>query len=122
MTETLYGDWSVNCSELNWGWGDQRFIIDGSDSGDGIYPAVPGTEIARVSGPEWSIKVEYNWNRGDTLFYPSSTRKLVSYTVSEGLLITIGSSNDYVVVSGEGGMHGSPDYIDMVIICKSLDH
>lgn len=121
MTDTLYGNWSVKCRELNWGWGDQRFVINGSDSSDGIYDAIPDTEIARVSGPEWSIKIEYNWNRGDTLFYPSSTRKLVSYTVSEGLMITIGASNDYVVVDGPGGMHGSPDYIDTVIICKSLD-
>ena|SRR6188472_421749 len=120
MTETLYGDWSIRCRELNWD-GDQRFIIIGSISSDGIYPAIPGAEITRVSGPEWSIMIEYAKSTGDTVFYPSSTKKVISYTPDDRLAITIGASNNYEV-AGEGwAVPGSPDYIDTVIICKSLD-
>ena len=74
MEEILYGVWSVRCSQLNWDYG-QRYVISGSDSSDGIYDAVPGTELARVSGREWSIKIEFNWNREDAAMLSHSTRK-----------------------------------------------
>jgi len=113
MTETLYGPWFVLCEQLNWDFG-MRFIIKGSDSSDGIYPAVPGTVIPRVSGQEWSIEIEWSIDEDRLVWHPSPTRSSASYTISEGLVIRIGASDDYEVVH-------DTDYMNMVLVCKSLD-
>ncbi len=112
MTEIFFGDWALRCNQLNWDWG-QRFIISGSRKSDGIYPGIPGTEIAKVSGKRWSIQLE--WNMGDGLgWQPSSTKRFPAYIPGEGLVIQIGCNNGNEVVRGT-------DYIDFVVDCKNLD-
>ena len=49
MTEiqTFYGDWLVQCDQVNAGF-SQRFSISGSENSDGVHPGTPGTRYPSV--------------------------------------------------------------------------
>ena len=113
MTEvqTFYGDWLVQCDQVNAGF-SQRFSISGSENSDGVHPGTPGNQI-RVSGQEWFIKME--WNDGAGSDWPASDiRRSASYTISDGLVVTLGADDNLPSLR-------DLDYDDMIIVCKSLN-
>ena len=44
MPETFQGKWRLQVTEKNAGF-DQRFRVQGADSGNGTYPGVVGTTV-----------------------------------------------------------------------------
>jgi hypothetical protein len=113
MAETFYGDWLVRCIEKDSDF-EQRFKISGSDSSDSTYNGTPGTQIDRVSGQQWSIEMEWNDNAGSGWQPSDIGRSAASYTVQEGLVITLGADDNWPE-KRDG------DYNDLIIVCKSLD-
>lgn len=111
-TEIFYGEWSVECYKVDAVFSEQ-FIIKGSDNGDAIYKGTPGTNIARVSGEQWSISMEWNDNASSG-WQPSDIKRSSSYTVQEGLVIMLGADDNY-------STQRDSDYNDLILICKSLD-
>lgn len=112
MAQTFYGDWSVRCDQVS-GDFSQCFKIIGSDGSVTIYSGTPGMQVARVSGEEWSIEMEWNDNAGSG-WKPSDIRRSPSYTVLEGFVIRL-EADDNTPDARDF------DYDDMVLICKSLD-
>jgi hypothetical protein len=111
-TEIFYGDWLVQCDQVNADF-SQQFIIRGSDNADGIYNGTQGTQIARVSGQQWSISTEWNDNISSG-WQSSDIKRSASYTLQEGLVIMLGADDN------------TPDqrdfdYDDLILNCKSLD-
>jgi len=112
MTEIFYGEWFIQCEQINADFSEQ-FIISGSDSSDGIYPGTPGIQIARVSGKQWSIEMQWNNNTGSG-WQTSGIKRSATYTVLEGLVIRLGADDNF-------DSSRDFDYNDMILICKSLD-
>jgi hypothetical protein len=55
----MQGTWTVSVKQKSAAW-PQRFIIQGSDSADGVYAGVAGNPPVLVSGDQWTIMVEHN--------------------------------------------------------------
>lgn len=111
-TENFRGDWLVQFSSTSADF-SQRFVIIGSTSSDGIYPGTAGTQISRVSGQKWSIKMEWNNNVGSG-WQPSDIRTYPTYLIQEGLIITLYADDNYENMRDF-------DYNDLVPRCRSLD-
>jgi hypothetical protein len=112
VTETFYGEWSVLVLSKE-AWFDERFVIAGSDSSDGAYPGVAGSGPGPVSGAEWTLTMQWNDNSGSG-WQPSGLRRWVSYTVQDGLVVTIGADDNYEHLR-------DGDFNDCVLTCRSLD-
>jgi hypothetical protein len=112
MIETFFGDWSVEVLTKDAAF-DERFIIGGSDSSDGVYPGIPGTVLERVTGTEWRLTMEWNNNRGSG-WQPSDIQRTATFTIQEGLVIRLGADDDTPTARDF-------DFNDMVVVCKSLD-
>ena len=111
MTEIFYDEWSVSVDQINADF-SQQLIIRGSDGSDGIYPGLSGTTVS-VAGQEWTLTTEWN-NNVDSGWQPSRIRKVMTYTLQEGLRITLGIDDNTPLL-------GDEDYDDMIIVCESLD-
>lgn len=112
MGETLYGDWSVIVASTSAVF-DERFVIAGSASSDRDYPGVPGTGPGPVSGAAWTITAQWNDNQGSG-WRPSVMRRSATYTVANGLEITLRADDNYDNLR-------DGDFNDLVIVCLSLD-
>ncbi len=53
----------------------QRYIIEGSDTSDGVYAGEVGTPQLRVSGSEWRLRPEWN-NKAGSGWQPSRVRRV----------------------------------------------
>jgi hypothetical protein len=131
MAETLYGVWwiDVTFGETQSG---ERFTIAGSDSSDGVYDKrqiVAGitTVPALISGPAWSITMEFspfgflgigqvgpfiigNW-------YPSGIVRSATYTEKDYLVVTLGA--DYPT-HPDYAARPDHDQPGLVLTCRSL--
>ena len=65
MSVTLNGKWKIKVVAKNAGW-DQRFVVAGSNAGDGVYPGTVGTEI-QADGASWTIQVQARGGSGPWL-------------------------------------------------------
>lgn len=107
MAITMQGAWTISVKSKNASF-PQRFLIQGSDSADGIYPGEPGSPAVNVTGAQWSITIQHNPN-GPVSWLPSAER--VTNPVLSGSQLTFDiQSND------SGGDH---DYNDLVLSCAT---
>jgi hypothetical protein len=111
MTQTFFGQWSVEVVSLDAAFGE-RFLIGGSANADGAYDGTPGVRI-QVSGDAWTLDLEWNDNAGSG-WQPSDVRKTAEYTISNGLVVTLGADDNFDAVRDH-------DYNDVVLACRSLD-
>lgn len=111
MTQTFYGPWSVEVVSRDAAFGE-RFVISGSANADGAYNATPGVSV-QVSGDTWTLDLEWNDNAGSG-WQPSDVRKSAEYTITNGLVVTLGADDNFDAVRDY-------DYNDVVLACGSLD-
>ncbi|MET8030939.1 hypothetical protein [Streptomyces avermitilis] len=111
MTQTFHGAWFVQVVSRESAF-DQRLVISGADSGDGLYEGTPGV-TAQVSGDRWTLALEWNDNVASG-WQPSGVRKSAAYTIQDGLVITLGADDNVEPVR-------DLDYNDVVVTCTSLD-
>lgn len=65
MAEIFSGDWVVEFVDYPVAHIPYRVIIEGSLTSDGVYPLEITTPPVTVSGPRWSIKLEWYEYRGE---------------------------------------------------------
>jgi hypothetical protein len=111
MTQTFYGPWSVEVVSLEASF-SERFVIGGSANADGAYDGTPGVSV-QVSGDEWTLDLQWNDNTGSG-WQPSDVRKTAEYTISDGLVVTLGADDNLDTVRDY-------DYNDVVLACRSMD-
>jgi hypothetical protein len=111
MTQTFYGPWSVEVVSLEASF-SERFVIGGSANADGAYDGTPGVSV-QVSGDEWTLDLQWNDNTGSG-WQPSDVRKTAEYTISDGLVVTLGADDNLDAVRDH-------DYNDVVLACRSMD-
>ena len=111
MYITMQGNWTVAVKSKSAAF-DQRFVISGSDSADGVYDGVVGNSV-NVSGNQWTITIQNNPGGG--------------FQASEPQLKfprRIGSEYVFDIHSNDAG--GDSDFNDLVLTCSSpatiLDH
>jgi hypothetical protein len=109
MPESFSGPWSVSVQSTDSVFA-QRFVIEGSDSSDGAYPATPGTSIG-VTGGEWTISAD--WLDGNT-FVHSAMLRTATYDVQDGLVVTLAADDS----PPETADH---DFNDMILILQCED-
>jgi len=64
MSIAMQGSWTVNVKFKEAFSTNQRFIIAGADSGNGIYDGVTATPGVFVTGDAWSITVQHDPGSG----------------------------------------------------------
>jgi hypothetical protein len=111
MAQTFFGQWSVEVLSLDAAFGE-RFLIAGSTDADGAYDGTPGVRI-QVSGDAWTLDLQWNDNAGSG-WQPSDVRRTAEYTISNGLVVTLGADDNFDAVRDH-------DYNDVVLACRSLD-
>ena len=112
MSETFYGEWSLEVVEKTADF-DQRFKITVSNNSDSIYPGTPGISIS-VSGEQWEVTMEWNDNVGSG-WQTSDVQRSASYTADEGLVIKLGADDKTTDPNRDY------DYDDLVLVCKYLE-
>lgn len=112
MTQTFHGDWSIEVFAVNADFA-QRFTIAGSTGSDGHYPGTVGTGIARVSGSEWRLTMEWNDNVNPA-WSPSDIRRSASYSLEKGMLVFLGADDNVPALRDH-------DYDDFIVLCRYLD-
>jgi hypothetical protein len=112
-TQLLSGKWTIAVASKDANF-SQRFIIQGSDASDGIYPGETTTPQVSVSGPRWFLRFEWNDNVGSG-WQPSDLRRTAaSYTLQEGLVIVLGADDNLEQFRDH-------DFNDLVLRCRNLD-
>jgi hypothetical protein len=111
MTQTFFGPWTVQVVSVDAAF-SERFVIAGSANADGAHDAAPGARV-QVSGDAWTLELEWNDNIGSG-WQPSDVRKAAEYTITDGLIITLGADDNLDAVRDH-------DYNDVVLACRSLD-
>jgi hypothetical protein len=109
MPTQMQGRWRGRVTTKNAGF-DQRIVVTGASSGNGIYSGVVGTTF-EVDGNTWQIELQ--WNDGAGSGWQESA-------VLEGL----GSSSPLVLVMelrADDGSAGDGDYDDLVVWLEHLD-
>jgi hypothetical protein len=111
MTQRFFGPWLVEVVSLDAAF-SERFVIGGSGNADGAYDGTPGVGV-QVSGDAWTLDLEWNDNAGSG-WQPSGVRKTAEYTISNGLVVTLGADDNFEALRDH-------DFNDVVLACKSLD-
>ena len=110
MPITMQGNWTVAVKSKNAGY-RQRFIIQGSDAADGIYPGETSTPPVDVTGTQWSITIEH-LPRGRGASWQVSDERLGTPSRSAGQIVFDIFSND----SGP-----DEDYNDLILTCSTAE-
>lgn len=115
MSETFYDDWTVEVQDEE-ELASHRFIIEGAVTGSGVYPgAVSSPPVpVSVSGPAWSIRVEWNDNNGSNWQACALKRIAVYFTLRDGLIVYLGADDNYIELRDN-------DYNDSTLICRKID-
>jgi hypothetical protein len=112
MAVDFYGKWLVQVVSKDAAF-DQRLVVSGAVSGDGVYPGVAGTTI-QAEGPHWALAFEWNDNAGSG-WQPSDSKKIdAAYPFDRGLVVTVGVDDNRPELRDH-------DYNDVVVSCRSLD-
>lgn len=101
----MQGSWNIEVKSKSAAF-KQRFIINGSDSADGIYEGKVGTPTIFVTGAQWSITVEHN-PKGPTPWTPSADRLGTPYHS--------GGKIKFNIFTNDTGL--DQDYNDLVLTC-----
>lgn len=91
MAETFYGPWGVEARRIAIpapNASTVRFIIAGSDAGDGIYTEDLLSEPVTISGEAWTVAMEYRVPNLPTWF-PMEVRRTASYTTQDALVVSL---------------------------------
>jgi hypothetical protein len=113
MSEEFFGDWTLEVIEKEAAF-SERFVIDGSDASDGVYPGETTTPPLAVTGARWRVTLEWNDNAGSG-WQPSDVRRTgAAYTLQDGLVIVLGADDNFPQFRDE-------DYDDVVLRCTSND-
>ena len=104
MTIGLKGTWSVSVKTKSAAWA-QRFIIEGSDSGDGSYNGVVGNTVL-VTGDQWGVTIENNPT--GPISWQSSRARLANFRVDGGFFRVDIESDD-------GGGGPDEDFNDLIL-------
>jgi len=78
MSIPMQGSWTVTVKLREAFSSNQRFIIAGADSGNGIYDGVTTTPAVFVTGDAWSITVQHDPGSGfvdsfDQITFPTKS-------------------------------------------------
>jgi hypothetical protein len=106
MAILMRGNWDISVAQKEAGR-DQRFIVSGAFSGNGVHPGVVGASVVQVRGTAWSLIIQNLadgvWqNSVDKLQFPSSN---CSY---------------FRIASDDGGGGGDLDFNDLVVQCTAV--
>ncbi len=113
MSDTFHGQWIVEVWQKD-ALFDERFIVSGSDSGDGAYAGVAGALPVVVTGAEWSITLEWNDGHGSG-WQPSGIRRNSAVaTATDGVVVFLGADDNYEQFRDH-------DYNDLVLRLRSVD-
>lgn len=104
MYITMQGDWTVAVKSKSAAF-DQRFVISGSDTADGIYDGVVGTSV-NVNGKQWTISIQNNPGGG---FQASEPQLKFPRRIG----------NEYVFDIHSNDAGGDSDFNDLVLTCSS---
>ncbi|MFM9909556.1 MAG: hypothetical protein ACKVOW_09415 [Chitinophagaceae bacterium] len=74
MAILMQGSWNIQVTQ-KFAARDQRFIVSGAGSGNGIHPGVVGSPTVLVTGSSWSLQVQ---NKNGTVWQNSTEKILLS--------------------------------------------
>lgn len=107
MAVTMQGTWTISVKQKSAAW-PQRFVVQGTDSSDGVYDGIVGSAPVVVTGDQWSIMIEHN-PVGPASWTPSTERVTTpSHT---------GSQIAFDIRSNDTGP--DVDYNDLVLGCST---
>ena len=104
MIISMQGNWTVTVKSKNAAF-QQRFIVQGAGSGNGIHAGTPGTSV-NVTGPQWSISIQNNPGTG----WQASSTQIKFPTIA-------GGTYKFDVVSNDAG--GDADFDDLILTCST---
>jgi hypothetical protein len=100
----MQGNWNVTVKSKNAAW-QQRFIIQGASSGNGVHQGTPGTTV-NVTGVQWSIVIQHN----------PGTGWLASYSK---LQFPHQSGGNYVFDILSDDSREDADFNDLILTCST---
>jgi len=104
MIISMQGNWTVSVKSKEAAF-DQRFVISGATSGNGVHAGVPGTTVA-VTGSQWSIAIQNNPGTG--------------FQLSDTMLKfprLVGANYEFEIWSNDAG--GDQDFNDLILTCST---
>lgn len=126
MAQRFSGDWTVECFvNIHLAHFPYRFIIEGSRTSDGVYPLEITTPPVSVSGPNWSIRLEwYDPREGRTDWFPGNVgRTGATYTIADSLVVILDptfSSGQEPILTLDGMMLALP-WHPIRMRCRNVD-
>src|SRR5436190_1815382 len=103
MAILMHGSWNIQVTQ-KFADREQRFIVSGASSGNGIHPGVVGSPIATVIGGSWSLQIQ---NKNGSTWQNSTEKILLSPAPCTGFTL---ASDD-----GGGSGAGDEDFNDLVL-------
>lgn len=107
MAILMHGSWHVQVTQ-KFASRDQRFIVAGASTGNGVHAGVVGTAIS-VTGSSWSLQLQ---NKNGTVWQNSTEKILISPSPCSGFTL---ASDD-----GGGTGSGDTDFNDLVLRCNTV--
>ncbi len=108
MAILMQGSWNIQVTQ-KFAARDQRFIVSGAGSGNGIHQGVVGSPTVLVTGSSWSLQVQ---NKNGTVWQNSTEKILLSPAPCTGFSL---ASDD-----GGGAGAGDLDFNDLVVQCTTV--
>jgi len=103
MAILMHGSWNIQVTQ-KFADREQRYIVSGASSGNGIHPGVVGSPTVLVTGSSWSLQVQ---NKNGTTWQNSAEKILLSPAPCTGFSL---ASDD-----GGGSGAGDQDFNDLVL-------
>ena len=100
MIISMQGNWTVTVKSKSASY-QQRFIVQGASSGNGVHPGTPGTSVY-VTGSQWSIAIQ---NKPSTGWQASETKLKFPYQS--------GGNYKFDIWSNDAG--GDSDFNDLIL-------
>ncbi len=107
MAITMQGNWTVSVKSKTAAF-QQRFVIQGSDSADGVYAGDVSTPPVHVTGAQWTIAIEHLPTGKGATWKPSAERL--------GTPSAMGGQIVFDILSNDTG--ADQDYDDLVLTCS----
>jgi hypothetical protein len=112
MAETFSGSWIVEVLGKESPF-LHRFVIEGSDASDGIYPGDTSTPPVSVSGPNWSIRLEWHDATLSPIWRASDVHRGAAYTLEDSLVVSLGVDDSLPLPD--------PSLDAFVLRCRNVD-
>lgn len=110
MAITMQGSWTITVKSKN-AARQQRFIVSGATSGNGVYLYKSATDPAPVlvTGDAWSVTIQ---SKSSEAGWITSLEQIKFPTVSGGLY-------KFDIESDDGGAGGDLDFNDLILTCST---